>query len=59
MSLLVRPECKMARVVRRPPDSESRKSEHLRRDPPGRGASCRRLSAQNARLCFYKESDGD
>jgi hypothetical protein len=30
MSVLVRPECKVARVVRRPPDSEARKSDYLR-----------------------------
>jgi hypothetical protein len=30
MSVLVRPDCKIARVVGRPPDSEARKSDYLR-----------------------------
>ena len=48
MSVLVRPESKVARVVRRPPDSVARKSDHQRRDstrasrfvPLGRCSGC-------------------
>ena len=34
MSVLVPPEFKVARAVRRPPDSNARKSDYLRRDSP-------------------------
>ena len=32
MSVLVRPECKVTRVVRRQPDSKARKSDYVQRD---------------------------
>ena len=47
MSVLVRPECKVARVVRGPPDSVARKSDCLRHDFTGPAACSNELRHQS------------